>query len=339
MQKNTHESIRLDTAHGYRLDGDNVELNARLLLGEGASLANWKVQLWANHGLAGAAPGGVKVAEANLDAADVTDGVARLETRLDAMLPPTGRFYEMALVLASGDTPTDVVTYAHRQWISGPFLQGAVGYAIGVGQVTVNVEQVCNPRVAGNLSGTLALELWAVSETYFGGVARGHQLAGLVLGTLAGQDSRSGVTATVDFASPPAGEWQLVLMLREWTATGYVTRDYRTFDTLYRSAGPVESVMSPSAVDGASSRPSTAAPSAVPTAAARVVPLAVKSPADSRVSIQTASVDELMQVKGLSKKVAQEIVRARPFKSLDELTKVKGIGAKSLRALRTLIKV
>ncbi len=337
MHKDTNESIRLDTAHGYRLDGDDVELSAQLLLGEGTSLANWKVQLWAHDVLANGAPGGIKIAETSLEAAHVTKGVARLQTRLNAMLPPTGRYYNMALVLApdGGDGTADVANYAERQWISGPFLQGAVGYSIGAGQVTVHVEQVCNPRDASNLSGTLALELWAVSESYFGGAVRGHQLAGLVLGTLAGQSSCSHVATTVNFDPPPSGQWQLVLMLREWTATGYVTRDYRTFDTLYHARDAAEFATDTRALESAPATPSTPAL----TAASPVAPTAVKSPLDKRVSVQTASVEELTRATGLSKKVAQEIVRTRPFKSLDELTKVKGIGAKSLRALRGFLKV
>lgn len=428
MQKYTNQALRLDADHGYRLDGDNVELNAQVLLSEGATLANWKLQLWANDVLASGVPSGIKVAEVDLELAKVNAGVAHLATRVEALLPPTGRYYDMALVLARSDAerPADIANYAQRQWIAGPFLHGAVGYSVATradatrvngpsgGQVTVTVEQVCNPRSDGNLSGTLALELWAVAEPYVGGVVRGHQLAGVVLGTLDGQTSRSEVAATVDFIEPPAGQWQVVLMLREWTAAGYVTRDYRTFDATYGVAPvaapassvaravvvapvatkPAPAVVKPEPVVSAPERPVVVAPvatkpalAAVSTqpsvsaperavAAAPVASTAARAAAavealevveatlqptarapgvspsqttasgsisgaaiDARVSVQTASVDELTRVKGITKKVAQEIVRARPFKSLDELTRVKGIGDKSLRAIRGAIKL
>ena len=53
------------------------------------------------------------------------------------------------------------------------------------------------------------------------------------------------------------------------------------------------------------------------------------------VSIQTATLDELSVVKGLNKKLAVEIIKARPFRSLDELTRVRGIGDNLLRRLRS----
>lgn len=373
MQEYTSQAIRLDTVHGYRLDGDNVELNAQVVLNEGASLSNWKLQLWANDVLTNGGPGGIKVAEVDLEQARVSAGVAQIATRVDALLPPSGRFYDMALVLARGDAeaPLEVANYSERQWISGPFLQGAVGYAVLTdGNVSVTVEQVCNPRAANNTSGTLALELWAVSEQYVGGVVRGHQLAGVELGTVGGQTSRTDVAATVAFVEPPAGQWQIVLMLREWTAAGYVTRDYRTFDARYsvvaapandvkvtetarasvaaQALDVVEAAVQPGARAYAQATASAAPCSAqaIAVAANAKQPLDVtrgrseSSPsADRRVSVQTAPIEELMGVKGISKKVAQEIVRARPFKSLDELKRIKGIGDKTLRALRGAIKL
>lgn len=361
MQKNTYGAIHLDAVHGYRLDGDNVELNAQLVLGDGVSLTHWKLQLWAKDVFASGSSAGVKVAEVNLDTAEVNGRVARLDTRLAATLPPTGRYYDMALVLAANDAdgPADVANYSERQWITGPFLQGAVGYAVNDGRVTVTVEQVCNPRSDGNVSGTLALELWATQEPYAGGAVSGHQLSGVVLGTLAGQASRPDVVADLAFVAPPVGTWQIVLMLREWTAAGYVTRDYRTFDASYRvpatavepRAAEVAAAMS--AVEAlslveAAVQPTTSGPAPAPAPAPTQAPAkpqvvtsttAAPSPSDNRVSVQTASVEELTKVKGLTKKVAQEIVRARPYKSLDELTRVKGIGEKTLRAVRHAIKL
>src|SRR5690606_30437109 len=49
---------------------------------------------------------------------------------------------------------------------------------------------------------------------------------GVELGQLAGQASLQDVSLRVD-ASSLAGKANLTVMLREWTASGYVTRDYR----------------------------------------------------------------------------------------------------------------
>lgn len=348
MQKNTNGTIRLDSVHGYRVDGDNVELEAQLLLGEGASLNHWKLQLWANDVLASGASAGVKVAEVNLETARVNDGVARVESRVDATLPPTGRYYDMALVLARAEDERaeDVVKYAERQWFSGPTLQGAVGYSVSDDHVRMEVEHVHNPRNADNVSGTLALELWAVSAPYVGGAVAGHQMAGAVLGTLSGQCSWNRTAVDVTFTEPPAGTWQVVLMLREWTAAGYVTRDYRTFDASYRVSSPPQVEVPPVAatplVEAAAASLAVVAAAVQPTQpGSRKVPSpsAVDPQWDTRVSVQTASVDELTRVKGISKKVAEEIIRKRPFESLNDLTKVKGIGDKTLRAIRNAIKL
>jgi competence protein ComEA len=56
------------------------------------------------------------------------------------------------------------------------------------------------------------------------------------------------------------------------------------------------------------------------------------------VDINTANQTELDRLPGIGPKLAKEIVEYRkkngPFKSVDELTKVKGIGPKSLEKLR-----
>jgi len=55
------------------------------------------------------------------------------------------------------------------------------------------------------------------------------------------------------------------------------------------------------------------------------------------VSLNKATRKEIAAIKGISKKLAEDIVSARPFKSLDDLLKVKGMGPKLLRKVRDLI--
>jgi competence ComEA-like helix-hairpin-helix protein len=55
------------------------------------------------------------------------------------------------------------------------------------------------------------------------------------------------------------------------------------------------------------------------------------------VSLNKATRKEIAAIKGISKKLAEDIVSARPFKSLDDLLKVKGMGPKLLQKVRDLI--
>ncbi len=60
-----------------------------------------------------------------------------------------------------------------------------------------------------------------------------------------------------------------------------------------------------------------------------------------RVNINTATLQELMTLPGIGQKTAEKIIRYReengPFKSPDDLKKVKGIGEKTFRRLAELI--
>ena len=73
-------------------------------------------------------------------------------------------------------------------------------------------------------------------------------------------------------------------------------------------------------------------------AATFAAPAASGAPASAQVDVNAASVDDLVAVPGIGKSLAQRIVDFRqkngPFKSVDELLKVQGIGEKSLEKLR-----
>src|ERR1035438_6132548 len=105
-------------------------------------------------------------------------------------------------------------------------MRGTVGYRLDGNRVHLSVEHIENPRDAANCSGTLALELWALAAPYAGGSFQGRHLAGVAIGALSGQNESTSTSFELPFSSPPAGEWHFVLMLREWTAAGYVTRDF-----------------------------------------------------------------------------------------------------------------
>lgn len=65
-------------------------------------------------------------------------------------------------------------------------------------------------------------------------------------------------------------------------------------------------------------------------------------PGDSPINLNAASADELMRLPGVGQVTAQHIIAARaekPFTSVNDLTRVKGIGAKTLEKLRPFVEV
>jgi DNA uptake protein ComE-like DNA-binding protein len=380
---------RLSGSHGYRFEGDTVHLNAMFaLLDPAAHELSWALQLWA----CPCAPASARdlaghiVAEVALPPmAELADEIEHFEVSALAR-PPAGPGEQvMVLVLASGRSGQfndvhDIAVYPLRQQFIGPRMRGRVGYHIEGGRAQISVERVENPRAAENRSGTLSLELWALSAPYAGGRFHGHHLAGVQIGSVNGQSELTLQPIDLAFAAPPAGNWQIVLMLREWTAGGFVTRDFASFATPFISAPVPEPAPNP--VDEKPQGPAAAAVSCLcgerapaPAAEEHCVPVVekavaavvapapapvtagapaqedakapapvstVKAPADAgarRVSVNTAGVEELAAVNGLSTKLAQGIVRKRPFASLDDLRRVKGLGANLLAKVRSGLKL
>jgi competence protein ComEA len=58
-----------------------------------------------------------------------------------------------------------------------------------------------------------------------------------------------------------------------------------------------------------------------------------------RVNINACTLTELETIPGIGTALAKFIVARRPYKSVDELIDVKGIGPASLEKLRTYVKV
>jgi len=267
-------------------------------------------------------------------------------------------------------------------------LVGNSGYQIQDNRIVINIDEIASRRDLGDISGTLAIELWALKQPYQGGVFSGEALAGTQIGELYGQHFLPDCRYDLLFQEPPAGSWYLTLMLREWTDAGFVTRDYVNFDLPYEVGGKPTVVRSdtdnvinvsfagsekaaaktvaeqPQPAEAKPATPKTEQPKAQkPVAKTDKTPVqmpAVEAPEVKQtkpsvaqapaivaekhkvstpltVSLNKATRKEIAAIRGISKKLAEDIVSARPFKSLDDLLKVKGMGPKLLQKVRDLV--
>ncbi len=333
----------------YRFDADQVELQADIAGPPGWSgQSQWALQLWADDT--------VKVAELPLGLFEADEqGLLRVSGLATAQPPAGDNFHRMSLKLVSGQPGDyaelhDQQAFGLLQGFAQPRLLGAVDCQSNDEGLTIEVESIRNPRAPGNLSGTLALELWALDAPYAGGSWSGTPVASLVIGCLDGQASLEHNRFLVHAAPWPANS-ELTLMLREWTAAGYVTRDYRLLEQPAQAApvapGP-EPV--PAAAPEAESAP---VPAATATPAQAAVPAAIDSePAQARqlrsakveasaprVSINRASASQIRSLQGIGHKMAESIIAQRPYRSINDLLRVKGIGMKRLEQLRAQLEL
>lgn len=215
-------------------------------------------------------------------------------------------------------------------------LAGNCGYTIQNDRVIIDIAEIANRRQLGDLSGTLAIELRALKQSQTAGPLEGQVLASTTIGEIAGQHFLADCRYDLIFQEPSQGSWQIVLALREWTGAGYVTRDQICFPVPYVVAGK------PAIVRGETDNVISVNFAAPKEAETKTVPsAAVSTPnqaqAKAAVSLNEASVDDIEAVKGVSKKLAENIVATRPFSSFDEVLKVKGMGAKLLQKIRDYI--
>lgn len=112
---------------------------------------------------------------------------------------------------------------------------GATRYQVSGSSVALTVERI-NNNTTGGISGTVRLELWAnPAPTVIGTSQIGYRTAVLTLAQLAGGASTTGISSSVAYVPPPAGQrWYFTLYLLEFTGTatnneGYVARDLVNF--------------------------------------------------------------------------------------------------------------
>ena len=221
-------------------------------------------------------------------------------------------------------------------------LVGTCGYAVDHDRVILSIEQIASHRDSHSISGTLSVELWAHKQPYAGGGFSGVALAGTSIGELWDQRFLSDCRYDLLFHEPPAGTWFLTLMLREWTEAGYVTRDHVNFALPYTvPASPaVEHGVADNVINVNFSNSADLAVMRAPAKPVGKPELAGDSTDNGRtpraISLNDAGLQQIAAVKGISRKLAADLVASRPFKSFEDVLKVKGIGAALLRKIREL---
>lgn len=332
-------AVRIGLNHGYAFDGDSVQLDAELLVSNADEAADqeWALQLWACEAPFDGQPvTAAKIAELPVGTLDA--GSPAWVSAFTAARPPAGQAgHNMVLVLAAGrdghfDQVLDYANFPRTETFVQPRLVGSTGFSVGETTISLSVDGIDNPRGADNLSGTLSLELWALDAPFRNGNPEGVQLVASTLGSLAGQSSWQSLALDLPLAARPAGTWHIALLLREWTAVGYVTRDFTNF--ALPLCWEAEAVATPIVEPVASAKPASKAKPAAKAAAPKAAAPAKAATVPTAVSVNKASEAELAAVKGLPKAVASAIIAARPFKTLDELVKVKGMGVKMLDKLK-----
>ncbi len=231
--------IQISGNSGYSRHGDTVSLYAERidnLSNAGITSGSLALQLWAcQEPYNGGNLAGWKLAELKLGILEANHFIVPVKSDLPAFFPEHGD-YAIVMVISEWDGEDfnlihDFQNYPYRDAFLHPRLEGLVSFRSNAdGRFVVDVEQIYNPRDPDNVSGTLSLELWALSEPYVMGDFHGHAVAGITLGTLPGEASWTSCLYDLEISPPPPGSYALVLMLREWTGNGYVTRDHFNFN-------------------------------------------------------------------------------------------------------------
>lgn len=115
-------------------------------------------------------------------------------------------------------------------------------------------------------------------------------------------------------------------------------RPYKSVDELSKVGVPPRTI---EAIRSLVTFGSTATEKASPTlkAAAEEKKDSPTGAASARVNLNTATVEELQTLPGVGPALAKEILAARPFKAVEELEKVKGLGQSRVQSLRSLVTV
>lgn len=64
-----------------------------------------------------------------------------------------------------------------------------------------------------------------------------------------------------------------------------------------------------------------------------------QEPYQKKININKASKEELMSIKGVGEKISQSIIDNRPYSSVWDLTKIKGISSERIKELQEVLEI
>ena len=156
---------------------------------------------------------------------------------------------------------------------------------LSAGTVTLGIPEIDNTSATGT-TGTLRVELWALSSPYNGTSQSGHLLGTYTFANVLGPNHYfAAISETVPFTAPPAGSYNIAMLVTEYTGAsstdgGFVDENYVNFSNLFVENSATDTVSQLIQAYNASSLTSTVA---VSDSAANVV-----SNLDSLQTIATA---------------------------------------------------
>ncbi|TDO97516.1 ComEA family DNA-binding protein [Marinomonas balearica] len=248
-------------------------------------------------------------------------------------------------------------------------LEGQCGYQLDEGtcRALINIEKISNHRDLGNLSGTLAIQLRA----YRANQPKDDQsylLASTTVGQINGQYYLENCLYDLIYTAPAPGTWRICLELREWSEQDYSLCDQITFPvpmqidfqpTLVEKGveRPVVKTTDKIAAEKTTSKLNTTEKHttdfATPQTLGEIDESTEKTPTKSRKSsksktkrvdqsgltfVNQCSMEDILDTKGISKKIAKEIVQHRPYNKWKELLDIKGVGPKLLERIKKALK-
>lgn len=319
----TDGALQIAGTHGYRLDADQITLWAEI----SGSPADVQLALWAQPVESVEAVPRILVAQVRSTFPGAVAGATAMVQGVAAAAVPSGvADWCMVMTLSSIEGDGQLTVHDERRFVwTQSFLQPTlvldrplVARPVETG-LELDAVTVTNPRAADNLSGSLCLELWALAEPYAGGAFAGECLGRVEVGQLGGQAACEGLAGT--WSAPADETATLVLMLREWTRDGLLTRDHRPVALAVAApvapAAPVVEALAPA--------PAPVVASAAAKPKARHAHL---------LNVNVATEAQLVAIDGLNRSLAKAVVAARPFASIDDLLNIKGVGEKRLARMR-----
>jgi competence protein ComEA len=144
----------------------------------------------------------------------------------------------------------------------------------------------------------------------------------------------------IDTHRKQKGPFRSVDELRDVKGVGPATLDkLRPYLRVDANTTPAAAASLPDADPPLLERKRPAAPPVQPLAPVRAAGSRKLQPGDPPVNVNTATADELQRLPGIGPVTAQAIAAGRPFQSVADLDRVKGIGAKTVEKLRPFVTV